>query len=418
MTLPKGYYVLTQTAKGMIIGMDFSHQSKECALEITEDGKVYTAGPITAIALVDANTYCSCREYFFKEKTMTSKDPVILGTSSPNSSIWGIDQDNTRHISTKEELQQVAAKLEVRSDWHEPDEQGLTAEFHGKSFGNDGIWGHKVAITPDSLEQYITLHKNNMPVAEVNLADLLSWASNSPDKPVEVTPEHHEYFDLPDFERFLADLLVTGPSGSIQMTFLDRDTAAICCTLEGEVQGKSWSVAQISSDEPKILVSNTTGVHVFDCMTFPEAWDALQELVTKGAENVRSLSTLFNLVADRVPGMEAHELFKKSVQQGCNRDVNWYSVLEDLRLQPDEVLSDHVDGLDSSDADDEEFIDTAADHFGLDSDMLLETAGCDHKADGADWIAIAEDLDMPVPEAIKLVIAKGDPNDHHRKMKR
>jgi hypothetical protein len=81
-----------------------------------------------------------------------------------------------RRIRTRDELVRLARGLKVRPDWHEPDEQGVTAQVSGASFDNAGFWGAGATIAPEALEMWVTLYKDGRPVAEVNLATLFAWA--------------------------------------------------------------------------------------------------------------------------------------------------------------------------------------------------------------------------------------------------
>lgn len=81
-------------------------------------------------------------------------------------------------ITKKSELTALAKELGVRPDWHEPDEQYVTATTHGKIFDNAGFWGetyrsHGVNFT----ERYVKLYKEGEAVAAVNLATLFAWAT-------------------------------------------------------------------------------------------------------------------------------------------------------------------------------------------------------------------------------------------------
>lgn len=85
-----------------------------------------------------------------------------------------------RRITSKADLLDVYRELGVRPDWHEPDEQGVTATTHGVSFDNAGFWGKEYRSPFDGrefTEQYVILHKDDAPVACVNLATLFAWAT-------------------------------------------------------------------------------------------------------------------------------------------------------------------------------------------------------------------------------------------------
>lgn len=85
-----------------------------------------------------------------------------------------------RFIHTRSELQSLAQELGVRPDWHEPDEQEVTATTHGVVFDNAGFWGRIFRSSYDGFnftERYVTLYKGGKAVAHVNLATLFSWAT-------------------------------------------------------------------------------------------------------------------------------------------------------------------------------------------------------------------------------------------------
>jgi hypothetical protein len=86
----------------------------------------------------------------------------------------------SRKIDEARQLRQLARELGVRSDWHEPDGQGLTAKVHGTDFDNAGFWGHwKGELNTygeGRQEIWIELLKDGEPVAEINLATLLAMA--------------------------------------------------------------------------------------------------------------------------------------------------------------------------------------------------------------------------------------------------
>jgi hypothetical protein len=85
-----------------------------------------------------------------------------------------------RRINTRADLIALAEELGVRPDWHEPDEQDVTATTHGGSFDNAGFWPAD-QVKSAGVEQYVVLHKDGKPVAAVNLATLFAWATGLTD---------------------------------------------------------------------------------------------------------------------------------------------------------------------------------------------------------------------------------------------
>jgi hypothetical protein len=81
-------------------------------------------------------------------------------------------------ISTQAQLQALARELGVRPDWHEPDEQEVTARVWGQNFDNAGFWGsgRDWDMPADCIEMWVTLYRDGEPVAEVNLATLFAFA--------------------------------------------------------------------------------------------------------------------------------------------------------------------------------------------------------------------------------------------------
>ena len=108
-----------------------------------------------------------------------------------------------KRINTKDELKELAESLGVRNDWHEPDEQGVRAITFGQSFDNAGHWGIKhladretdarmrlwnpknttdggvIEDTQRFVEMFVVLYKNDIAVAEINLATLFAFACDT-----------------------------------------------------------------------------------------------------------------------------------------------------------------------------------------------------------------------------------------------
>jgi hypothetical protein len=116
-------------------------------------------------------------------------------------------------VVTRDQLQRVARELGVRPDWHEPDEQGVTAVVTGKCLDNAGFDGSAAGCLSGTAgeELGVTIFKDGQPVAEVNLAMLLSWACGYtvPDAAAGGLPEG---FHVPDGQGLTAghDLEVAG----------------------------------------------------------------------------------------------------------------------------------------------------------------------------------------------------------------
>lgn len=77
--------------------------------------------------------------------------------------------DNTPELLTQEQFAEFRRTHDLRVDWHEPDEQGITVRIAGSKFDNAGFPGYELTVV---------FYKDFAIVAHVNLAMLCSWASN------------------------------------------------------------------------------------------------------------------------------------------------------------------------------------------------------------------------------------------------
>ena len=84
-----------------------------------------------------------------------------------------------KRIRAQHELVELAAELGVRSDWHEPDDRGVTARVESSNFNNAGFWPaeNRPFSAPEIIELHVIISRNDEDVAAVNLATLLAWAS-------------------------------------------------------------------------------------------------------------------------------------------------------------------------------------------------------------------------------------------------
>lgn len=80
-----------------------------------------------------------------------------------------------RLIITPSDLLALAKELGVRRDWHEPDEQDVTAAVDGKVFDNAGFWGDGHGGVDEEL--HVNIYQGRHVVAQVNLATLCAWAT-------------------------------------------------------------------------------------------------------------------------------------------------------------------------------------------------------------------------------------------------
>lgn len=99
-------------------------------------------------------------------------------------------------ITSRAQWMALSKMLGVRPDWHEPDEQYVTARVEGLTFDNAGFWPTAVAPHPTTVELHVIIstindndhddgcddftacgHQKITDVAAVNLATLCAWAA-------------------------------------------------------------------------------------------------------------------------------------------------------------------------------------------------------------------------------------------------
>jgi hypothetical protein len=83
-------------------------------------------------------------------------------------------------IHSARELAALAHTLGVRRDWHEPDEQEVDVELVGLTHQLDNAMG---ADAKGEFEPNVVIWQGERPMAVVNLADLLAWASRYGEHP-------------------------------------------------------------------------------------------------------------------------------------------------------------------------------------------------------------------------------------------
>lgn len=86
-----------------------------------------------------------------------------------------------RKINTRAELIELARELGMRQDWHEPDEQNVTAYVTGRELSFDNAMGGgderelHVVLCEHVVENGVA--RRGRDIAVVNLATLFAWAT-------------------------------------------------------------------------------------------------------------------------------------------------------------------------------------------------------------------------------------------------
>lgn len=83
---------------------------------------------------------------------------------------------NTRMSAIKEQLKQFASTSRVRADWHEPDEQNVSASVTGNHL--DNAFGSCQDGLPEDYQEFVVHLKAKNEILDINLADLLAIAAS------------------------------------------------------------------------------------------------------------------------------------------------------------------------------------------------------------------------------------------------
>lgn len=81
-------------------------------------------------------------------------------------------------INTKEEFETFCLDQGVRRNWHEPDDQGITARVTGTHLDN-AMWADPIRNCGEMVVIFERLHPEDdeqTQFASVNLANLLAWS--------------------------------------------------------------------------------------------------------------------------------------------------------------------------------------------------------------------------------------------------
>lgn len=85
--------------------------------------------------------------------------------------------DGPVRISARDDLTFLSRELGLRSCWHEPDEQDVSARVFGHHLDNAGFWGRAEFAYIEHQELHTVIYYRGVPIAAVNLATLLGWAA-------------------------------------------------------------------------------------------------------------------------------------------------------------------------------------------------------------------------------------------------
>lgn len=81
-------------------------------------------------------------------------------------------------VLERRDLLFFAKKAKIGEDWHEPDEQDITARLFGDSFDNTGSWARDQELYYSIIEEHhAVLYYKQYPVIAVNIATLFAWAT-------------------------------------------------------------------------------------------------------------------------------------------------------------------------------------------------------------------------------------------------
>jgi hypothetical protein len=171
-------------------------------------------------------------------------------------------------VATCAQLAELAKRLGTRPDWHEPDEQNLTAEVRGTplDFDNAGFWPageagygtdherselHVVLCRKELDERGVALKGPD--IAAVNLADLFAWAAGG-------CSDERTYATYDKARGLVGDMLLqalraTGKSDAAYFAAKGLDkmktgewNAMLSFILDG-LRAKGYALVELRSDE-------------------------------------------------------------------------------------------------------------------------------------------------------------------------
>jgi hypothetical protein len=127
--------------------------------------------PARMLLLLVADNIASYSAGTFSSPTGIDDFETVVGSiNALRKTLADTPLPEVRRPRTPAELEEVARMIGVRSDWHEPDEQGVSAEVIQVT---DGSFDNAGCAT---LERMVIIYQDLVPVAEVALATVFAWA--------------------------------------------------------------------------------------------------------------------------------------------------------------------------------------------------------------------------------------------------
>jgi hypothetical protein len=306
-----------------------------------------------------------------------------------------IGEIKMKHIIKKEELVDVKAELGVREDWHEPDEQDVTAEVHGNAFDNAGAWGLNTQAPYEAVEKFVVIKKNEQPVAEVNLATLFAWASSLPKKEEQILPDFWtEHVKSQVWE------ILGNESTEVDKHILYSNEKMVLIGFGDNF----WTIYRTPD---KLHMSGPENVwYVISELSLNDALLVIREaIVDKADRHLTTVDPLANtyrlLVRHGFPVDDASDIFTHAAEDAY-ASVNWYDICRELGYEPDDILREAVmDNL--QDHTDDDLLGVAESYFDADANKMLSDA-VDAEQRPDHLLELAETLNVDVPEEVQAVL--------------
>lgn len=346
-------------------------------------------------------------------------DEIIKADKAPSHRI--------SRITKREDLVKLAQALGVNHEWHANNMNGVSCKVFGVSFDNAGSWGRDaLPVPPECVELYATLYKDNLPVAEVNLATLFSWSA------MQLTADAQEIM-LDDDHVFLDDIFMDW----LYSLYPDADPAVgsfFRSTYVGQLPTIGYVFIQHSDDlyflyipqakdpncrilpvqivQPteevpvgQVYITEPKGhVQIFEIM--PNADKLLEDLANKVQQELKHLELSFIYEKyNHLLDFPAPEDMVAEAIDNHHGPIDWQKILEDLGEDLDEIASNYFSQLVQGnwnqskprrDLSDRELLEIAENHFDYDKDALLANAL--DSCDASNLLALADELKIPIPE--------------------
>ncbi len=317
-------------------------------------------------------------------------------------------------INKRSGLMIVANHLGVSADWSNTSDQRVECKPRGESLDNTGQWGSGTQCIPEDVEQYLTIYQNNKPVAEVNLASLLSWAAvpvpPTEEKPVSTGQHLVKYLEEIDFfpklqKEFSDSNYTTIPIDELTVlvqfehTEKPADKFVLCQVIMDKKKSRSaWQ----GSDILCYSMGSSVTISMDSAETMAEkVKDRLKE--SFGSKMVKEI---YEIAYKNWPHFtQAKDIFLEILEN--KPSVDYRNIFHTLGLEVDDILHDHLMETDTLKyIDDSDLIAASEEDLDLDGETLEEIILEESSPDGDDLLRLAKAFSVTLTEEEEMLLVQ------------